>query len=428
MRVRSELVTTAVIGGGPAGLAICLAACRLDKLEALLNDGFVIFERSSSFGPGTLGRFRIKSDSLAASFLRFMEPVTPVGLEGLATHEETRSLRDRMGDSIPLLEAASFLGIVGAEMESLAARSSAEGLVKLNTAVKSAHMLAGGGWKLALENGEDGLKFDQIVLATGGRPDLARQISGLVAGRPLSPELANSLFQAQELLTLAGQQALCHRLRRLSNPRVVVVGGSHTALSCLQILLEMRPDWADGSIALVHRSPLRVTYATPDEAIADCCEFQLNDVCAATGRVFPLAGFRSSSRDLARRLLNRPGTMPEARVRLISIADHSHADIWSELSAADIVIPALGYVPVGLPLFDKQGDSINWRSSGMVDGKCRVIDAHGNPILGLFGIGLAAGHPMASQWGEPSFTGQANGLALWQTEIGETLVRELVPV
>jgi hypothetical protein len=56
------------------------------------------------------------------------------------------------------------------------------------------------------------------------------------------------------------------------------------------------------------------------------------------------------------------------------------------------------------------------------------MDSHGNPISGLFGIGLAAGFvPRGKLGGEPSFVGQANGLWLWQNDIGSIIVDAVLP-
>ena len=50
---------------------------------------------------------------------------------------------------------------------------------------------------------------------------------------------------------------------------------------------------------------------------------------------------------------------------------------------------------------------------------CRVMDASGNPLPNLFAIGLAAGFvPHGKLGGEASFRGQANGLWLWQNDVG----------
>jgi hypothetical protein len=59
----------------------------------------------------------------------------------------------------------------------------------------------------------------------------------------------------------------------------------------------------------------------------------------------------------------------------------------------------------------------------LVDGRCRVLDAGGSPLPHLFAIGLAAGFvPQGRLGGEPSFRGQANGLWLWQSDVGGLIV------
>lgn len=47
-------------------------------------------------------------------------------------------------------------------------------------------------------------------------------------------------------------------------------------------------------------------------------------------------------------------------------------------------------------------------------------------IPGAFAIGLSAGYPLAGAHGERSFTGEANGFALWQSDIGEALVAAIL--
>lgn len=63
----------------------------------------------------------------------------------------------------------------------------------------------------------------------------------------------------------------------------------------------------------------------------------------------------------------------------------------------------------------------------MVDRHCRVLDAGGAAVPGLYGIGLAAGFvPWGRLGGEASFVGQANGLWLWQNDVGMMIVDQLL--
>ena len=94
------------------------------------------------------------------------------------------------------------------------------------------------------------------------------------------------------------------------------------------------------------------------------------------------------------------------------------------LDNADLVIAALGYRPRALPVFDEAGERVSLHSetspqARLVDNDCRVMDANGNPLSNLFAIGLAAGFvPHGKLGGEKSFRGQANGLWLWQNDVG----------
>ena len=100
--------------------------------------------------------------------------------------------------------------------------------------------------------------------------------------------------------------------------------------------------------------------------------------------------------------------------------------------AADLVIASLGYRPNALPLFTRSHRPIPLHagtapSASLVDGECRVLRAGGEPIPGVYGIGLAAGYkPRGKFGGEPSFSGQANGLWLWQNGIGSVIAHALL--
>ncbi|HEY0265202.1 MAG TPA: hypothetical protein VGC16_00530, partial [Rhizomicrobium sp.] len=60
----------------------------------------------------------------------------------------------------------------------------------------------------------------------------------------------------------------------------------------------------------------------------------------------------------------------------------------------------------------------------LVDGQGRVLDARSRAMPSLYGIGLAAG--FAPPGGEASFSGQPNGVWLWQNEAGTVIARHLL--
>ena len=102
------------------------------------------------------------------------------------------------------------------------------------------------------------------------------------------------------------------------------------------------------------------------------------------------------------------------------------------IDSANLVVAALGYRPNALRILDVDGVQIPLHAHAgpnapMVDDCCRVMDSSRGPIPGLYGIGLAAGFvPRGKLGGEPSFIGQANGLWLWQNDVGSIIVNAVL--
>ena len=61
-----------VVGGGPGGLGPLLWAAQNGLLDAWLEQGVAVVERTGRLG-GTLGRYGICSDSLGSSYLECLE-------------------------------------------------------------------------------------------------------------------------------------------------------------------------------------------------------------------------------------------------------------------------------------------------------------------------------------------------------------------
>jgi hypothetical protein len=183
-----------------------------------------------------------------------------------------------------------------------------------------------------------------------------------------------------------------------------------------------------GGVTLLHRRPLRIFYPSVEAALAEgYTEFAADDICPVSGRVFRLGGFRLDSRELimsARGIGGRPAE-PRLQLHLLGLDNAASLQV---LDHADVVIAALGYRPRALPVFDRAGRPVPLQAettpqARLVDDRCRVLDADGNSLPNLFAIGLAAGFvPHGKLGGEPSFRGQANGLWLWQSDVGGLIV------
>ena len=432
-RVGTPIAETLVVGGGPAGTALLTAASKRGLLPELAR-GLVLVERDAAVGGRRLGGYAITSDSTAQTFLSAVAGNPHPELAALEHHPVGRTVAgyaEALG--VPLVDAAPLLretgerlarivvghgGTVLTRHEALATRRTAEGL-----------------WATTLRRA-DGRTFERlsrnVVIATGGHQPFDRLAGQQVAGAPLRELAGDRLRTSDEVLALGGIERIADLLAARRAPRVVVIGGSTSALATVALLLRGRPGIAFGAegVTLLHRRPLRPFYPSVESARAEgFTDFGPDDVCPVSGFVYRLAGFRLEARALVLRMLGVDGRAPDPRVRLHRIAGDD-AEARKLIATADVVIGALGYRPLALPLADRDGTPIALaaeQGGAMVDRHCRVIDGSGAPLPGLFGIGLAAGFvPWGAMGGEPSFRGQANGLWQWQNQVGMMIVEQLL--
>ncbi len=404
------------MGGGPAGLGPLLAASRDGTLDALLDDGLVIIERRRAIGAGRLGDYVIRSDSAAVSFLSCLDGVR---------HDQLASVRD-----MPAARAVAACGTGAVTLTAVAAVLNDVGPVLHGRRITRSR------WRLALRARDGGCSTElyagRLLLACGASQDGDRLAREAVFGVPLMPRFTDKIMQSDMLLRPEGIEAACSRLASSKAPRVVVIGGSTSAVGSARLLLRSLPDAGPASVTLLHRGRLRMFYHSPADARADGYdEFGPEDICPVSGFVHRLGGLRYDARDLLRnaRGLERD-VAPDARLAILDGDELPPADIEALLERADLVIPALGYRPRGLTLQGRDGLRIRLAGDErepMVDDRCRVLDRRGEVLPGVFGIGLAAGfRTSGALGGEPSFRGQTNSLWLWQHEVGALVASGLL--
>jgi dTDP-4-amino-4,6-dideoxygalactose transaminase len=432
--VATPVAETLLVGGGPAGTALLTAASKHGLLEDL-SRGLVLVERDAALGGGRLGGYAITSDSTAQTFLSAVVDNPHPELAALAQHPAGRTVAgyaDALG--VPLYEAGPLLRETGERLGRIV--TSHGGTVLSGHEALGTRRTATGLWATTLRRA-DGATIERlsrnVVIATGGHQPFDRLAATEVAGAALSDLAGERLHASDDVLALGGVERIAALLTDRRSPRVAVVGGSTSALATVALLLRSRPGIAFGAegVTLLHRRPLRPFYPSVESARAEgFSDFGPDDVCPVSGFVYRLAGFRLEARELVLRLLGIDGRAPDPRVRLHRIAGEDDAAARDLIAEADVVIGALGYRPFALPVSDRDGTPIALaadRGDAMVDRHCRVTDAAGAPLPGLFGIGLAAGFvPWGAMGGEPSFRGQANGLWQWQNDVGLTIVQQLL--
>lgn len=427
---------TVVLGGGPGGVALLLAAMRRGALDTLIDDGLAIVERGRDIGRGAIGDYVITSDSGAETFIDCLENAKEPMLAALRTHPAAEAVAAHVPGAVPLRLVGRLMHVIGDRLSAILVGRGAE-LVTEHVALQVVRApdglwqvvtrgLAGGGPRVLLAR--------NVVFSLGGEQPIERLRHERVGGQPLLPRHAATVVQSGTLFRAPGRDAVNRRLRGIEAPRAVVVGGSTSAVAAANLLLSQLPDvtFGPGGVTILHRRPMRVFYASAEAALAEnYTEFGPEDICPLTGRVFRLAGLRLDSRELLMRARGLGGRQPEPRLRLQMMGEQSEAATDAMLDDAHLIVAALGYRPRLVPCLDIDGTPLALRGNTdamvpLVDDSCRVVDGAGEPWPGLFALGLANGFvPSGAFGGEASFVGQANGLWLWQTDVGGMVVDQI---
>ena len=425
-----------IVGGGPAGIAVLLAAHKDGTLTELLRQGLLIVEQSPHIGQGLIGTYAITSDSTGTTFVDPLRAGSEDALHRILETPIGRKIAAAGPNAIPLSEAGELLALVGQAIESILSRFP-ESAVMTSTTAEYARLQPDGSWLLAVTdaNGHKrSIEAECVILATGAAQPPVRLKHEWVAGKPLMERWGDRLLQSGEVIGNGGAARVSALLAGKANPRVAIVGGSTSGMSAACTLLNRLEgvQFDEGAVTLFHRRPLRVYYTSPEEAIADgYTEFGPGDLCPITNRVFRFAGMRLDSRELLMRLFSIGGRPPEPRMKLHRLMQED-AEAVECIDSADLVVAALGYRPNALRILDADGAQIPLLAhmgpkAPMVDDRCRDMDSSSGPIPGLYGIGLAAGFvPRGKLGGEPSFIGQANGLWLWQNDVGSIIANAVL--
>ena len=427
-----ERVTQAVVivGAGPAGLGPLFAAANVGRLDELVQGGVTILERGKRLGGGSLNQYAIRSDSSAEAFLDIVVRTKEPRLQELRAHPMAQELATYGTGSAPLTLAAAFLEVASETLCRIVAESE-RGRVLLGVEVLSVRQVSPSLWRTRFLHTASGVEHEvesgSVVLATGAHQPKERLWTEKVAGEPLLPRYAGKLLQSGEVFAHDGVACVTGMLQGKQNPRVTIVGGSTSAGAVAVSLLQRMPGLAfgEGGVTILHRQPLRIFYNSAAEALEDgYTEFCADDICHLTARVFRLSGFRLDSRELIMSARGIGGRPSEPRLRLQRLTDETFSAAQQTLQSSDLVIAALGYRPRACRILDGSGDTVELRrpSRGvwaMVDQECRLLRAEGEPIDGLFGIGLAVGPASSKELGgELNFRGQVNSLWLWQHTLG----------
>lgn len=437
-----KLYRVLIIGAGPAGTGPIVCAAQQGRLGQLLDSPILIIDRAERMGSGTIGQYAINSDTLGGTFLECLEGQAAAILGHVGESEPAQQIRAGRSGAVPLATVGNYMGLLGAALQQVIDRHPYSQFLP-TTEARQVRRMADGTFESDLvvhhtnQSIELTVRSEAVVYAMGGSQNRARALEAeIVPGLNLWP-YDQRIMLTNTLLSSVGTAEIQQRLAGVDDPRVVIIGGSHSALSSAWVLLNRLPNvhFREASITILHREKLKIFYPTREAALAEgYSDFTDDDFCPLTKRLYRLGGFRLDSRDLLMRIRGMVPGHEERRVALQKLdpaADDPQA-IRQLLDRADLIVPAFGYRPNTIPIHAEDGQPIELLGNQpgalpLVDTECRLLDHAGQPIPGMYAIGLASGFKLSgSLGGEPSFRGQTNGLWLYQNGVGELILNRLI--
>ena len=415
-------------GGGPAGIGPIIAASAAGKLDELLDRGVLVIE-PGPVGPGGMSHYAIPANSLGGAFLEGLDSLTDPAFDAVRHAPETAALRAASGIHPPLETVGAFLRRLGdAVVELLDAHPRCG--VLAGATVEQVELVPGGVRVTARRTGTtESWTAERAVLAMGGTPFDGFERTTVLPGVTVS---GDHVLHGEDLIDRRRQvpEATAERIRRTR--QVVIVGGAHSAWSVAGLLLtdpRLRVDGQPPDITILHRAAIRLFYTSAEAARADGYAFDpVLDVCAASGRVNRYGGLRGAAHELASGALGL--TSSTAPIRLVSLEHSNTAEVREVLDAAGAVVVATGYQARLPQLRDESGAELRSavaRAGTEVTADAHLIDVSGTAHPELLAYGLGAGlAPSAQVGGEPSYDRRADGIWLYQHDVGRLVLDQLL--
>src|ERR1700683_2510613 len=109
----------AIVGGGPAGLAVLLAAHKDGRLAEMLRHGLLIVEQGDRIGEGRIGDYAINSDSTGDTFVDPLRAGDEDALHRILETPIAQRIAAAGPNAVPLTEAAELLALVGQALHAI---------------------------------------------------------------------------------------------------------------------------------------------------------------------------------------------------------------------------------------------------------------------------------------------------------------------
>lgn len=417
-----------IIGGGPAGTGVLLKAIKDGPNTKLFNKKIALIEKTPYLVKGNLIHYKVNSDTLSDVFLECLEGHTGSKIDLEKLKNEITELKKYSGTSIPLTQINSYFTRLG-ELIKFALEQDEKCHFYMNTAANKIIQKANGGFEIFFENQQRPVKTKKLIITTGGIPKMIHLEYANFAKQISLSEYENKSYHADTILRSGLTESI--KLQLKSNPKVVILGGSHSAFSVAHFLLNFDKtlSFSEADIKIWCNNPPKLFFNTKEEALnSGYNDFTENDICPVTQKLFRLAGLRMDGRNLYMQMLGLQSSKKELRVKL-KVFKNDEETFKLDVTEATLIVFAYGYRLNMFPCFTEKGEQIRFMgevTNHWVNKNCELIKENGEVIQNMYASGLATGFiPNEELGGEPSFQGQTNGIWYYQNAIAAKILNHL---
>lgn len=413
----------AFLGFGPAGSGVIINMLQRNELYRLKKKKVLVLESSDAILKGHISKYGINSDTYARTFVEFSEVMKNSMAKKLLAKRSYKKLSSINGN-VPLREVDEFLQDASVLFEKFI-KAFPNIDIHCNEKVQSVIRINDDLFKIRTISRKNGSIKEQeyytkkIVTACGGHQDKNAILNSRMGNSSLKPETFAFKVVFTHDLFLGKNDTV---LRSLKNPKVLIIGSSHSAFTSAIYLRRLLKNNCE--VTMLYRSMPKPFFLTLEEAHANgFTDYTADDTCLLTGRVNRLSGLRFEAKDLLLDLLNkRP-----SNIQMMPIPKEE--ELRHLLEEADYIIPAFGYIHNVPQIADQNGEELKLNlgpGKRFVNDQCQALDSNGVVVKNIFAIGLASGFvPSGKLGGEKNFRGQTNGYWLYQNGVGEIIADQI---
>lgn len=377
--ISSTLLTcdTQVVGFGPSGLGIALAADDNKKLLSFLDKGLVYIDRRSHSKWTNLD-YDIYSNSKANDFI---VGIRTDGLFGKILECNAGSeLLEAGQDVVKLRVVADFYQNVAAKAISLMKHYPKSHFFD-NTEISYISRDMQGLFTTYDKSEKAICRSKHLVISTGS-----------VEKKLLSNNISDDLGERVSLKSGEVLKNKCDIFLDESikdKKSIVIIGGSHSAFSVVEYLLRYFGENINtGQIKVLVRDQVKLHYPSVTAALQKNVDLRHSTIDPDTQEVNRYSGLRKAVKHVYERIISGD----ESRVQLIKGNQHSASNLFEQ---ASIIIQGIGYEPHIPKIYDEHNELLHLQKSSnqySLTRKRNFKMLSGEVLENVFGIGLGFGN------------------------------------